>query len=89
MTPFHNQLARPITTRVDGAPYQPGDSVTIVDAIDQDIHDVSAFVGRMGRVEYLEYECGCGQSYPDNPMIGVRFESGDIEEFWREEISSE
>lgn len=35
---------------------------------------MSRFVGRIGTVDYLEYECGCGQRYPDVPMVGVRFE---------------
>lgn len=76
----------PIHEHVDGSPFQPGDTVRVVRAVDVDIHDVSQFVGRPGMVEYLEYECGCGQQYPDVPMVGVRFASGEVEEFWPEEI---
>lgn len=43
-------------------------------------------IGEQGVIAYFEYGCGCGQSYPNDPMIGVRFASGHIEEFWREEL---
>ncbi len=45
-----------------------------------------AFLGREGRVLYFEYTCGCGQTYPNDPMIGVKFR-GKAEEFWREELA--
>ncbi len=64
---------RPIRERVEGSPYQPGDRVKVVRAIDQEVHDVSRFVGHTGTVEHLEYDCGCGQRYPDVPMVGVKF----------------
>lgn len=77
---------RPIVERVLGSPYQPGDLVRVIAAVDVEIHDVSHYVGRFGLVKYLEYECGSGQQYPDDPMIGVRFRDGSVEEFWREEL---
>ena len=80
--------ARPIRERVAGAPYQPGDAVRVVQAVDRSIHDVTLFVGHVGVVDYLEYSCGCGQAFPDDPMIGVTFEGGLSEEFWREEVES-
>ena len=82
--------ARPIRQRVDGAPYQPADVVRIVMSAEPKgaLTDVSAFVGRTGIVEYLEYSCGCGQRFPDDPMIGVRFPDGALQEFWREELGS-
>lgn len=42
--------------------------------------------GHYGVVTYLEYECGCGQNYPSDPMIGVCFDDGYIDEFWIEEF---
>jgi hypothetical protein len=78
--------ARPIYDPVPGSPYQPGDTVQIVDAIDTDVYDVSGHIDREGRVEYLEYSCGCGQRYPHDPMIGVKFADDKIEEFWAEEL---
>lgn len=80
--------ARPIRERVEGAPYQPGDVVRVVQAVDRPIHDVALFVGHVGVVAYLEYSCGCGQTFPDDPMIGVTFEGDLFEEFWREEVES-
>ena len=46
-----------------------------------------SFLGKSGTVIYFDYDCGCGQSYPDDPMIGVKFADEEIEEFWKEEIS--
>lgn len=76
----------PVRHRVDGAPFQVGDRVVVVDAVDRDIFDLSAYVGRGGVVEYLEYSCGCGQHYPDDPMVGIRL-AGEVIDFWKEEIS--
>jgi len=45
------------------------------------------FLQRVGIVERLDFSCGCGQSYPDDPMIGVRFSDGEYEEFWTEELA--
>jgi hypothetical protein len=81
-------MSNPIRCPVEGAPYQPGDPVRVVQAIDKYVHDMSKYVGRVGRVAYLEYTCGCGQHYPDDPMVGVEVEGDDeVTEFWREELS--
>lgn len=79
--------ANPIRHHVNGSTYQPGMPVRIVDAIDRDVHDVSEFIGLRGVVEYLEYECGCGQHYPEDPMVGILFHDGRRQEFWREEVA--
>jgi len=81
--------ARPVFVHTPGAPYQPGASVIIHASEESGELDVSKHFGRHGVVEYLEYSCGCGQTYPGDPMIAVRFPAGDIEEFWRGEIRSE
>lgn len=81
--------ASPITTPVPGSPVQVGERVTVVasvEAPETDV-DVSAFIGASGTVEYLEYACGCGQTFPSDPMIGVLFGDGRREEFWREELT--
>lgn len=77
----------PITSSVPGSPYQPGDVVRVVAAVDKIIHDVSRLVGQRGTVVHLEYDCGCGQRFPDVPMVGVEFDDGALEEFWPEELS--
>lgn len=77
----------PAREPVLGAPHQPGDVVRVIASAEPSIElGVHAFVGRSGVVEHLEYSCGCGQSYPGDPMIGVRFPDGMIQEFWREEL---
>ena len=77
-----------IREHVEGSPFQPGESVEVACSAEMPESGcgVAEFVGRAGRVVHLEYGCGCGQSYPDDPMIGVDFDGGDVQEFWREEL---
>ena len=76
----------PIRAPVPGAPRQPGDFVRVVAILDSTA-DV-ALVGSVGRVVHLEYGCGCGQRYPDDPMIGVELAGGIVEEFWRHALAT-
>jgi hypothetical protein len=69
---------------VEGAPFRIGDRVKVILLADDTADPV--FLGRMGRVFYFEYTCGCGQTYPHDPMIGVKFR-GKFEEFWKEELA--
>ena len=79
---------RLVLSPVDGSPFQPGAIVKIIEICDDVGHDVGLQdrVGQFGVVKYLEYSCGCGQHYPDDPMIGVRFKDNMVCEFWKEEI---
>jgi hypothetical protein len=80
-------FCHPLRSPVIGAPYQPGQLVTVIDSIeDHPALDVSGYIGRAGVVDYLEYSSECGQTFPTDPMIGVRFDRGVVEEFWREEL---
>lgn len=81
--------ARPVRDVVLGSPYQPGDLVTVVRGVDVEVFDLRYLVGQRGRVDYLEYGCGCGQSYPADPMIGVVLDGGGSCEFWKEELKLE
>lgn len=83
--------ARPITSNIEGSPYQPGQNVLVVDSIEGDdpLVGVTEFIGKSGIVTYLEYSCGCGQKFPDDPMIGVRFPDSTMQEFWAEELRLE
>ena len=74
----------PIYHDVDGAPVRIGDTVAVCQVLDCTVD--ACYIGMAGRIVYLEYECGCGQTYPDDPMIGVRFDDGHIQEFWKEEV---
>lgn len=80
--------ARPVKIAVPGAPFQPWDRVVVVASVETPSSGASVeeFIGRSGTVSFLEYSCGCGQSFPGDPMIGVAFEDGRQEEFWREEL---
>mgnify|MGYP003491189248 FL=1 len=77
----------PIREHVPGAPRRPGDLVRVVAILDPTAD--AALVGAVGRVVHLEYGCGCGQRYPDDPMIGVELAGGIVEEFWRDELATE
>ena len=72
---------------IDGAPYKVGDSVKVSNNPNNDETFNSTFAFKSGVIIYFEYECGCGQNYPDDPMIGVLFKCGKVEEFWKEEIN--
>ena len=69
---------------VVGAPYKIGQEVRVTFLCDETADP--SFLWMDGVVEHLDYDCGCGQSYPGDPMIGVRFADGRIEELWREEL---
>ena len=76
---------KPIYEKVEGSPHQPKDIVVVLEFSDET--GDQEFIGKIGVVEYLEYSCGCGQSYPNDPMIGIRFPDGFLIECWSEEIS--
>lgn len=94
MTPVEAEILAllkpvPLYAPVEGAPFQPGDQVVIAvpgAGVHPDVH-VEDHIGKGGRVEYLEYECGSGQTFPGDPMIGVVLEDGTREEFWKDEIA--
>lgn len=78
--------AKPVREPVEGAPFQPGQVVVVVGVNDASVDNPEAWTGQVCVVDYLEYSCGCGQSYPDWPMIGVRSGDGRGEEFWPDEL---
>lgn len=61
---------------VAGAPYQTGERVRVVCATSWHVHDAAHFYGRSGVVEYLDYDCGCSQTFPTDPVIVVSFSHG-------------
>jgi hypothetical protein len=69
---------------VAGAPFKIGDIVKVILLADETAN--ARFFGKHGEVVWFEYSCGCGQTYPNDPMIGVQFKSK-VEEFWKEEIA--
>lgn len=58
---------------IEKAPFKIGDCVKVLDNPNNDDTFNPIFVGMAGVVEFFEYDCGCGQSFPEDPMIGVRF----------------
>jgi hypothetical protein len=72
---------------IDGAPFRIGDCVQILCNPNNDETFDETFSQHMGEVAYFEYDCGCGQTYPDDPMIGVKFANARFGEFWKEELA--
>jgi hypothetical protein len=70
-------------TCADGVAVRLGNKVEVVYLADDTVS--GKYLGRVGIVLAFDFDCGCGQSYPDDPMIKVLFENS-CEEFWREEI---
>jgi hypothetical protein len=71
--------------QVSGSPYQPGQRVRVVDAIDIEVYDVRMHIGKIGKVTDLYYADGSG--YPDDPVVLVEFQDGGGCGFWSEEIA--
>ena len=78
----------PLYKNVDGAPFKIGDKIKVLNNPNNDETFNKLFISKSGLVTYYDYECGCGQNFPDDPMIGVRFENGIVEEYWKEEIKT-
>ena len=73
-----------IRKNIADAPYKIGDLVKVICAADETF-DYKC-LGSIGEIVHYDYSCYCGQSFPDDPMIGVEFNSREIEEFWKEEL---
>ena len=72
---------------IKGAPFKRGDIVKVLNNPNNDETFNMEFSEKEGVVEYFEYDCGCGQTFPKDPMIGVLFSNNKIGEFWKEELS--
>jgi hypothetical protein len=77
---------KPIKYDIDGAPFRIDNAVQVLNNPNNDETFNCEFSGKKGTVVYYEYDCGCGQSYPNDPMIGVRFADKKVAEFWKEEL---
>ena len=71
---------------IEGAPFKIGYIVKVLDNPNRDETFNYDFSGKQGVIEHFEYDCGCGQTFPEDPMIGVRFTDNKIGEFWRDEL---
>ena len=69
---------------VKGAPFKIGTKVTVIDSGDDTID--RDYIDKIGIIVYFRYNTGCADTFPDNPMIGVKFEDGKEETFWKEEL---
>jgi hypothetical protein len=69
---------------VKGSPFRIGDRILVSKGTDDTFSQ--EHLGENGIIIYFEYSCGCGQSFPHDPMIAIRFPDGTVDEFWKEEI---
>ncbi len=69
-----------------GCPFKIGEKVRILNNLINDETFNIDYCNKTGVIIYFEYNCGCGQSFPNDPMIGVKFKNGTTEEFWKEEL---
>jgi len=58
-------------------PNRPGD-------IDEEM--CAPYVGCCGVVQWLRYQTGCGDRFPDDPMICVELDDGREYDFWHNEL---
>lgn len=73
-----------IRRMVEGAPFAPGDQVKVVKAADETFDQ--NYMGKEGVIVDYDYHSGCGQSYPEDPLMGVVFSGMDFQYFWKEEL---
>jgi hypothetical protein len=73
---------------IDGAPYKISQKVKVLNNPDKDDTFDMKFINKIGEIIFFEYDCGCGQTFPTDPMIGVKFSDGSIDEFWKEELQN-
>lgn len=69
-------------------PFKIGERAIVLNNPNNDECFNERFAFKSGIIIYFEFECGCGQNFPEDPMIGVRFKNGEVEEFWKEEITT-
>ncbi len=91
---FDRYISQVILKRVErhydvgGAPFKIGQKVIVLDNPNGDETFDRRFAGRHAKVIFFEFDGGCGQSFPFDPMIGVMFNDKSVEEFWYEELRS-
>lgn len=78
----------PLSYDIEGAPFKIGQFVKVLENPNNDDTFDIKFAKQIGIVKFFEYDCGCCQTYPEDPMIGIIFTSGKIEEFWKEELAA-
>lgn len=73
---------------IEGAPFRIGQQVRILDNPNNDDTFDMTFANLIGEIRFFEYESGCGQSYPYDPLISVQLPNGRSDGFWKEELTA-
>ena len=69
---------------IKGAPFEIGATVRVKKVVDETGN--KAFIGKIGKIVYYSYDGGCGEVYPHEPMLGIGFEHGKLDQYWPEEL---
>ena len=77
---------KPRRHNIFGAPFKIGDKVKVLNNPNHDVTFNEEFSELEGVVVHFEYDGGCCQTYPYDPMIGVRLSNNILAEFWKEEL---
>lgn len=65
-------------------PYRIGDIVRVIPSNDDTFK--ASCIGKIGHITKFNFGLACGETFPDDPLISVKFIAGGKEEFWREEL---
>ena len=77
----------PLYHDIGGAPFRIGQTVKILENPSNDETFDLDFANNVGKIKFFEYESGCGQRFPDDPMISVELTDGKRDGFWKEELT--
>lgn len=74
-----------ITHNIKEIKFKINQNIKVINLIDKTGNRY--YLNKIGLIKYFNFDCGCEQTFPHNPMIGIKFFNGKIEEFWKEEIT--
>lgn len=72
---------------IEGAPFRIGQMVKVLENPSNDETFDIDFANKLGKIRFFEYESGCGQTFPHDPMISVELADGKRDGFWKEELT--
>jgi len=77
----------PLRHDIDGVPFRIGQLVKVLENPSNDETFDLEFASKVGTIRFFEYESGCGQTFPNDPMICVELTDGKRDGFWKEELT--
>ena len=71
----------PLYHDIKGAPFRIGQMVRVLENPSNDETFDMKFANKIGKIRFFEYESGCGQTFPRDPMISVELTDGKSDGF--------